>query len=164
MWTWYVKSSIVWTWYFVTPCKGFRILESGKFHLWNPEAWDLDSGMQLKEPEILLTIGTLNPNSTEKESRIQNLEFGIHGVITRFQVWSWIPSHLLTHLSSKFLDHDHLYKKILDYKQPSQQAGEFHYNINTQYAFKHRETGNCSWGGEAFQPKLFIILIKLIWL
>ena len=98
--------------------------------------WAFESEIQLKEPGILLTIGTLNPNSTEKESRIQNLEFGIHGVITRFQVWSWIPSHLLTHLSSKFLDHDHLYKKILDYKQPSQQAGEFHYNINTQYAFK----------------------------
>ena len=50
----------VWTWYFVTPCKGFRILEFGKFHLWNPEAWALDSGMQLKESEILLTDKNCN--------------------------------------------------------------------------------------------------------
>ena len=33
-----------------------------------------ESGIQLKESGILLTIGIWNPNSTDKESEIQHLE------------------------------------------------------------------------------------------
>ena len=39
---------------------GFR--NPGKFYLWNPESWALESGMQLKETGIPLKIGILNPN------------------------------------------------------------------------------------------------------
>ena len=48
-------------------------LESGKFDLWNPESWALESGIQLKESRIPLAIER-NPNSTDKEYRIQYLE------------------------------------------------------------------------------------------
>ena len=34
----------------------------------------MESGIQLKESGILLTIGIQNPSSTDKESEIQNLE------------------------------------------------------------------------------------------
>ena len=39
---------------------GFR--NPGKFYLWNPESWVLESEIQLKESGIPLTIGILNPN------------------------------------------------------------------------------------------------------
>ena len=51
--------------------------------LWNPESWVLESGIQLKESGIPLTIGIRNPSSTEKESGIQFLESGIHRVESR---------------------------------------------------------------------------------
>ena len=44
----------------------FFLEESGRFCLWNPESWVLESGIQLKESEILLTIGIQNPSSTDK--------------------------------------------------------------------------------------------------
>ena len=65
-------------------CTGIRIPESGKFFLWNPESWALESGIQCKEWGITLTIGIPNPGPTDKdwnpqhgrESRIQDcLEF-----------------------------------------------------------------------------------------
>ena len=37
----------------------------------NPESWALESGTQLKESEISLTIGIRNPSSTEKKSGIR---------------------------------------------------------------------------------------------
>ena len=46
-------------------CKGFRNLE--KFCLWNPEPWALESGIQLKESEILQRNGIQNPSSTDKD-------------------------------------------------------------------------------------------------
>ena len=61
---------------------GFR--KPGKFWLWNPESWVLDSGIQLKESGIPLTIGIQNPvllTNTE----IQYLESGIHSVDSRIQ-------------------------------------------------------------------------------
>ena len=48
---------------FVAPCEGMRILESGKFCLWNPESWDLESGIQLKDSESHLIQ---NPSSTPR--------------------------------------------------------------------------------------------------
>ena len=57
---------------------GFRNL--GNFCLWNLESWDLESGIQLRESGILLTIKI----QTDKMTGIQHLESGIHGL-------SWIP-------------------------------------------------------------------------
>ena len=38
------------------------------FCLWNPQPWVLESGIQLKESGILLTIKIQNPSSTSKET------------------------------------------------------------------------------------------------
>ena len=50
------------------------------------ESWSLESGIQLKESWIPLTIGIRNPSSTNKESGIQYLESEIQN--SRL---SWIP-------------------------------------------------------------------------
>ena len=75
----------------LAPCKGIRIPESGKFlWIWNPGNWVVES-------EILgfgipnTTQGIRNPTnvairnsgSTDKESTIQYLGFGTHGVESR---------------------------------------------------------------------------------
>ena len=46
--------------------KESRFPNPAKFCLWNPESWGLESGIQLKESGILLTIGIQNPSSTDK--------------------------------------------------------------------------------------------------
>ena len=53
-----------------------RIWNLINFRLWNLESWSLESGIQLKESGIPLTIGIRNPSSTEKEpgSSTWNLE------------------------------------------------------------------------------------------
>ena len=72
--------------------KGFRIPESGKFcfgHLvnsgnfclWNPDTWALESGIQLMESGIPLTIGIRNP-----VLGIRNPRYGIQNPRL-----SWIP-------------------------------------------------------------------------
>ena len=43
---------------------GFR--NQRKWCLWNSESWVLESGIQLKDSGILLTIGIQNPSSTDK--------------------------------------------------------------------------------------------------
>ena len=43
------------------------ILESGKNCLWNAESWALESGIQLKESGISLTIGIQDHSSTDKD-------------------------------------------------------------------------------------------------
>jgi len=53
--------------------------------LWNPESWTLESGIQLKESGIPLTIEIRNPSSTDKESGIQYFESEIQGVESRIQ-------------------------------------------------------------------------------
>ena len=58
---------------------GFQ--NSGNFGVWNPESWVLESGIQLKESRIPLTIGIQNPGSTE----IQYLEYAVIGVESRIQ-------------------------------------------------------------------------------
>ena len=37
-------------------------------NLWNPESWALESGKQVKESGIPLTIGIRNPSFTDNES------------------------------------------------------------------------------------------------
>ena len=55
----------------------------GNFCLWNPKSWSVESGIQLKESGIPLTIGTRNPSSTDKTG-VQYLKSGlIHGVESR---------------------------------------------------------------------------------
>ena len=63
----------------------FLLVESGIRGLVKLEPWVLECGIQLKESRILLTIGIWDPGSTDKESRIQYLESGIHGVESRIQ-------------------------------------------------------------------------------
>ena len=69
-------------------CKGFWNLE--KFCLWNPEPWALESGIQLKESEILQRNGIQNPSSTDKDwnqvAAIWNPRRGIQNPRL-----SWIP-------------------------------------------------------------------------
>ena len=51
-----------------------RFRNRGNFCLWNLEYWALDSGIQLKETRITLTIVIRNASSIDKESRILNPE------------------------------------------------------------------------------------------
>ena len=71
----------------LAPYKGIRNLESGNFIWcrWNTESWALESGIQLKESRIPLTIRIQNPSSTDKESGIQYQESGTHGVESRIR-------------------------------------------------------------------------------
>ena len=48
----------------LAPCKGIWIPE---LKLWNLEPWALESGIQLKESGIPLTIGIQNPSCTDKD-------------------------------------------------------------------------------------------------
>ena len=48
----------------IAPCKGLR--NPGNFCLWNLKSWALESGIQIKEYGIQLTIGIPNLTSTEK--------------------------------------------------------------------------------------------------
>ena len=70
--------------------KGIRIPQSGKFSLMESESWVLESGLQLKESGIPLTIGIQNPSSTDKYwnpvSGIRNPRCGVHNPRL-----SWIP-------------------------------------------------------------------------
>ena len=68
-----------------------RFRNLGNFCHWNLESWTLESGIQLKESGILSTIEIRNPSPTEKESRIEYLESGIHGVESRIQTCLGFP-------------------------------------------------------------------------
>ena len=59
---------------------GIHIRNTGKFCLWNPESHALESGIQLGESGIPLTIAIQNPSSIDKE-----LESGIHGAESTIQ-------------------------------------------------------------------------------
>ena len=43
------------------------IRNPGKVYLWHPESWSLEFGIQLKESEVLLTIGIHNLSATDKD-------------------------------------------------------------------------------------------------
>ena len=72
--------------------KGFACPPVMSWGFRNLESWVLESGIQLKESGTLITIVIRNPSSTDKGSRIQHLESGIHGVEYRFQD-SLVPLH-----------------------------------------------------------------------
>ena len=59
--------------------RGFQ--NPANFCLWNPESWKFSS----RKSGIQPMIGIWNPSSTDKESKIQYLESGIHGVESRIQ-------------------------------------------------------------------------------
>ena len=65
------------------PC--YRIRNPRKFCLWNPESWVLESGIQIKESGIPITIGIQNSTVLQKNTGIQYLESGIHSVESRIQ-------------------------------------------------------------------------------
>ena len=71
------------------------IRNQGKFWLWNPESWALESGIQLKESGILLTTVIQNPRSTcstdMTKTGIQYLESRIQGVESRIQDCHGLP-------------------------------------------------------------------------
>ena len=74
---------------------GFR--NEGNICVCNSESRALESRIQLKESGISLTIGIRYLSSTDKESEIQYLESGIHGVESSPESrienpsLSWIP-------------------------------------------------------------------------
>ena len=45
----------------------FGFQNPGKFCLWNPESWTLESGIQLKESGIPINTGIQNPSSRDKD-------------------------------------------------------------------------------------------------
>ena len=57
--------------------KGTGILEFGKFGLWNPELWDFEYGIQLKESGIPLKIGIQDPSSTDKDGKPESTDCAI---------------------------------------------------------------------------------------
>ena len=77
----------------------YEFRNEGNICVCNPESRALESRIQLKESGIPLTIGIRYLSSTDKESEIQYLESGIHGVESspesRIQnpSLSWIPLH-----------------------------------------------------------------------
>ena len=52
----------------IAPCNGIRIPEFGKTLVVESGSWTLESGIQLKESWIPLTIGIQNPSFTDQES------------------------------------------------------------------------------------------------
>ena len=76
-----------------TPCKRIRIAESERFLL-------VESGIQLKQSGIQLTIGIRNPSSTGK---VRNLVPGIWNPLRGIQNprLSWIPLHGVEDSSEK---------------------------------------------------------------
>ena len=76
-----------------TTCKGIRIAESERFLL-------VESGIQLKESGIRLTIGIRNPSTTDKDWNPvpgnRNPRRGIQN-----SRMSWIPSHGVEDFSEK---------------------------------------------------------------
>ena len=67
---------------------GRGIRNHGKFGLWNPESWVLESEIQLEESRIPLTIGTQNTESKShwQRSGIQELVSGIQAVESGIQI------------------------------------------------------------------------------
>ena len=59
--------------------------------IWNLESWVLGSRIQPKESGIQLKIGIQSPSSTDRESGVYFIEFGIHGVESRIQLCLRIP-------------------------------------------------------------------------
>ena len=65
------------------PCCGIR--NPRKCCLWNPGCWVLESGIQIKESGIPITIEIKNSTVLQKNTGTQYLESGIHCVESRIQ-------------------------------------------------------------------------------
>ena len=80
----------------LVPRQGHQHDESG-ITIWNQESWALESGIQLKESGIRLTIGIRNPSSTDKDwnhvLRIRNPQQRV-----QHPTLSWISSHEVSQL------------------------------------------------------------------
>ena len=55
-------------------------------NLWNPESWALESGKQLKESGIPLTIRIRNPSFTDNESGIPEVGKSVESRILGFGI------------------------------------------------------------------------------
>ena len=100
----------------LTPSKGIReifacgIQNLGNFSFWNMELWALESGIQLKDSRIPLTIRILNQSSTDKDWNpvlgIRNAQCGIR--IQDCLIWGqchWMTcSVLITTLNLNLTD------------------------------------------------------------
>ena len=64
------------------PNSGLR--ETFACGMWNVESLNLESGIQLKESGIPLTIRIQNPSTTDKESGIQCLESAFQDCLVKF--------------------------------------------------------------------------------
>ena len=64
-----------------------------KFCLWNPESWVLESGIQIKESGIPITIGIQNSTVLQKNTGIQYLESGIH-MGWRMSIYNYIHTEI----------------------------------------------------------------------
>ena len=72
----------------INPCKVIRLLESGKFCLWNPNSTVEFVLVELEIPDLRIRNSAQeirNPSYTGKESEIQYLESRIHSVESRIQ-------------------------------------------------------------------------------
>ena len=74
-------------------CNGIRIRGSGKFYLWKFKSWPLESGTQLKESGIPLTIIESRIQVSLTKTGIQCLEYGIHCMKSWKKKDFWIPFH-----------------------------------------------------------------------
>ena len=84
------------------------IWNRGKFCLWSPESWALESAKQLKESGIPLTIAIRNPSSTNKESWIHGMEFRIQDCLEfRYMEWRTVVDLFL---NKKFKDFSRTFK------------------------------------------------------
>ena len=84
------------------------IWNRGKFCLWSPEYWALESAKQLKESGIPLTIAIRNPSSTNKESWIHGMEFRIQDCLEfRYIEWRIVVDLFL---NKKFKDFSRTFK------------------------------------------------------
>ena len=86
----------------LAPYKVIRILNPGNHCLWNPDSWELESGIQLKESRIPPTIGIRypqNPLTRNQESSTWNTnpQCGIQnlGLLTIYHKFPEIPVGML---------------------------------------------------------------------
>ena len=91
-----------------------RIRNPETFCLWNRKPWVLQSGIQVKETRVPLTIVIQNPRSTDKEPRNWCLESRIHSVESRsktvldYLTWSgtsFRPPELQSSLIDPMVEH-----------------------------------------------------------
>ena len=84
------------------------IWNQGKFCLWSPESWALESAKQLKESGILLTIGIWESKFHWQKSRIHCVESRIQDCLEfPYMAWRTVVDHFL---NKKFKDFSRSFK------------------------------------------------------